>query len=184
MKQHGLLLATALSLTACTGLPLPMMFTSISPDTPGISTAISGKTGLRVIDTISFASPTEFAQEPISACVNGHILPPQAVAPGDDTRLIRFAGSDRIMASGSSQLTYRQYGIIPATDTLSFSLSVAARPGGVSYRFRNIIRTHTGTERQISLYDRDNRQVYDSLQALFHQLDTCVAGQHGSNKTA
>lgn len=183
MKNLVLLLAAAISTTGCSGLNLSR-FTSIPPNTPGISTTISGKTGLRVIDTISFASPTRFARDPITTCVNGHLLPRNGVQPNDDPRLIRFAGNDHIMATGSSPLAYRQYGIIPTTDTLSFNLSVAAQPGGISYRFRDIIRAQPDTERQISLYDRDNRQVYNSLQALFQQLDACVAGGQRTRKTA
>ncbi|GAA3532097.1 hypothetical protein GCM10022394_09270 [Zobellella aerophila] len=160
------------------------MFTSIAPNTPGLSTTLSGKTGQRVIDTISFSSVNAFAKEPLTACVNGHISPPATAQPDSEPRLISFAGNDRIMATGSSPFDYRRYGVIPARDILGFNLSVAARPSGTSYRFRDIVHIQQGTEHQIRLYDRGNQLVYDSLQALFQQLDACVAGGQRTKKTA
>ncbi|WP_157953563.1 hypothetical protein [Zobellella maritima] len=183
MKNLALLMAAAISTSACSGLNLPM-FTSIPPNTPGVSTALSDKTGQRVIDTISFSSANTFAKEPITDCVNGHISPPATARPDTEPRLIQFAGNDRIMATGSSPFTYRQYGVIPFRNILDFNLSVAARPGGTSYRFRDVIQIHQGTASPIRLYDKGNQQVYNSLQSLFRELDACTADRRHPRKTA
>lgn len=193
MKNTLLLMTALVSVTACSTQHLPVvklptrldlpMFTSISPDTPGISSKLSGKTGQRVIDTISFASARSFAQARVVGCITEHIAPPTATRPDAEPRLIQFAGNGRVMAAGTSPLNYRRYGIIPTTDTLAFNLSVAARPSGTSYRFGDVVQTHQGTASPIRLYDRGNQVVYNALQTLFQQLDTCTTGKPRRDKT-
>ena len=186
MPQYSNLRVCALSacllpillLSGCTqlaSLPYPTKARPLSPNTPGVAVS---QTRPPRLESIAFFSNTPFKADRIEPCIKEY-LP----APDDDTNAVVYFGRDVVNTPGMLRVNKRQLGLLPSEYQIAFKLAVLGQTKGTRYGFSQLrlarsdaldLNNHDFTS--IAPATADAQQVYQSLKALYEQLDECMAG--------
>ena len=181
-------LATLL-LSGCSTLPTPPYFTNSEDSSSNTSVANSatlssanGQRGIAItqtqppmLESITFFTNTLFSSKAADACVQEYLSPPAV----DNN--IKYLGGDALTTSGSISGEDRTLGFLYGSHQIDFKLALLGEFNGTHYGFSEL-RLAKQDKLNISNHDLrpilansgDSKRVYQTLEALFRELDACV----------
>ncbi|MFD1009075.1 hypothetical protein [Oceanisphaera ostreae] len=160
--------------------PLPSKRIPLLPNTPGV--AIS-QTNPPQLDSITFFSDTAFSAARAKPCIDKLIS-----LPDDETNAIIYVGRDMVNTPGRITVNTQQLGLLSRTYQIAFQLSTFGQINGVHYGFSQLGLTRAAAvdvashnTNPISPTSPDAQLVYQSLEALYQQLDECMAEDNAAD---
>ncbi|PSJ45738.1 hypothetical protein C7H85_10195 [Zobellella endophytica] len=177
-KPAMLLLAPALLLSGCAGLELPYYggdTKRVSARTPGVAVTRESPPAL---SSVAFISDSRFDRVRARQCA-GELLTP----PAEKEDIIEYTGEDLLKARGEIALEEMQYAVLPTHYRIRFRLAALAHHNGITYGF-NHLQLARESDWGLGGHDfqplppsgADADKVYRALQALYQELDSCIAG--------
>lgn len=155
-------------------LPYSAKTRSFSPTTPGV--AIS-QTRQPSLESIAFFSNIPFKADRAELCIHEFIP-----LPDDNTEAEVYFGRDVVNTPSMIRINKPQLGLLPSEDQIAFKLAILGQIKGTRYGFSHLklarsdafdLNNHDFTS--IAPATADAQQVYQSLKALYQQLDKCMA---------
>lgn len=177
----------ALLLSGCSTLnKLPYLNSSATtPDSNSSPTPATDQLGIAIsqtkpetLESISFFAKTPFASKVAKFCVEEHLI----VADAETN--IQYLGLDTLTTYGSISGENRTFGLLIGQHQIAFHLKLIGQHNGTRYGFSEL-RLASQDKLNITNHDfqpilantRNSSRVYQTLAALYEQLDTCMVGE-------
>lgn len=175
----------ALLLSGCSTLDKLPYFNRSAPaaDSNSTTTPATDKLGIAVsqtqpekLESISFFAKTPFASKIAEYCVEEHLI----VADAESN--IKYLGLDTLTTYGSISGENRTFGLLIGNHQIAFHLKLIGQHNGTRYGFSEL-RLANQDKFNITNHDFQpilansgaSKRVYQTLAALFHQLDACIS---------
>lgn len=170
-----------LLLTGCAQMPSLLQDASapVNENSPGVSITQSKPPRLAAL---TFYAKTPYSQDQAMQCAE-QLMQPQS----SDEPVIRYAGRDMLNASGIISNNTRLYGVLPVQDYIRYELTLLEKVSGTTYHFRRIELSRfdpmgINSQHYAALPPSGSKTelVHQQLEALFKEMDACIAGSNKS----